>query len=285
LNHTGGRTRSGRAHARVFGQDPLVETEPPSPSPRPAVPARANSYPSRNTQREVENVSNRMTRSSGVNGIGVSRGRPRPPPTAPEPEAGPSSATASRSGTGTESSSSSPQETTTSQSKLPCFVVNGNYRELDDDGDTDSVVMGRTRLTILGDASNGLHRRTASASRESLTMGRDDAGESAYLSSSSAAATRELQASVHSALSGSPPGVGAGVGSSSRGTSSEELELVAVRDGRGRSVRRTLKSTLSAAEHYASALFFGRGGSGSGSSSSSLARRDKSGGVSGIRRT
>lgn len=298
--NTGSRSRTSRAQVRghVFGQDPLIETEPPSPSPRSPTSPRPNSYPARNSQRESENVANRMSRTSGVNGTGVSRGRPRAAAVVPsaEAEAGPSSA-ASRSGTGTESSSSSPQEMTTPQSKLPCFVINGNHDALEDDDDADSVLMDRARPDVFfSDASNGAHRRAASASRESVATSwpappeaQDDALDpptiNPYSSSSSAAAaaTRELQASVHSALSGSS--LGAGIGSSSRGTSSEELELVGDRDGRGRSVRRTLKSTLSVAEHYASALFFGRGASGSGSSSSSLVRRDKSAGGGGGRRT
>ncbi|THH07183.1 hypothetical protein EW145_g3563 [Phellinidium pouzarii] len=111
------------------------------------------------------------------------------------------------------------------------------------------------RHSVVMDTSDTSSSRAPS--RESNPMARlthrdhhDPLSPIPYLSSSPT--TRELQESVHSALTGS---------NSSSGIIQED----AMSDSRGRSVRRSLKNTLNVAEHYASALFFGRAGSSSSS--------------------
>lgn len=117
-----------------------------------------------------------------------------------------------------------------------------------------------------------------------------------YLSSSPT--TKELQESVHSAFAnGSGTGHGASLTTTeepSAGLGSSRLSpgvvtpaeasvasgvATAADSSRGRSVRRSWKSTFTAAENYASALFFGRGGAtGSGNVSSASSSSGREGG-------
>ncbi|OCB91198.1 RNI-like protein [Sanghuangporus baumii] len=141
---------------------------------------------------------------------------------------------------------------------------------------------GRDRQSsVLVDTSNSLHRGAASRDFGSLSLARpvptqhhhDPSSPIPYLSSSPT--TRELQESVHSALAGSS-GTSAGAGTSQAGIIQEDS--LADINNRGRSVRRSLKNTLSVAEHYASALFFRNGNNGAGSSSSASSSVRSAGG-------
>lgn len=124
----------------------------------------------------------------------------------------------------------------------------------------------RGRQQVLPDTFHPLYRHGLTSSHETLPWAtrldqHDPSSPIPYISASPT--TRELHESVQAALSGSRPGSSSA--SSSAQLSSEETML----DGRGRSVKRSFRNTLSAAEQYASALFFGRNGSSGASSSTS----------------
>lgn len=116
---------------------------------------------------------------------------------------------------------------------------------------------------------------------------------------SSSPTTRELQESVHNALSGMSSSAGpshshgysalpvpnASLFNSNQVAGSSSHSSLPIQphphythphtpDERGRSMRRSIKNTLNAAEHYASTLFFGRSGS-APSSSTSTGVRDR----------
>ncbi|KAL5487546.1 GRR1 [Sanghuangporus weigelae] len=147
------------------------------------------------------------------------------------------------------------------------------------------TAMGRDRQSnVLVDTSDSLQRGAASRDFGSLSVTHtvpshhreyhhDPSSPIPYLSSSPT--TRELQESVHSALAGSS-GTSAGAGASQAGIIQEDS--LADINNRGRSVRRSLKNTLSVAEHYASALFFRNGNNGAGSSSSASSSVPSAGG-------
>ncbi|KAH9951738.1 hypothetical protein B0H21DRAFT_717258 [Amylocystis lapponica] len=105
---------------------------------------------------------------------------------------------------------------------------------------------GHDGRAILMDSSNSFQHGTGRPEFPA-TVWSPEQQEAASRSLSSSPTTRELQESVHSALGGPSIFI-------------EGREV----DGRGRSVKRSLRSTLTAAEQYASSFFFGGRGSGSG---------------------
>ncbi|EJD01637.1 RNI-like protein [Fomitiporia mediterranea MF3/22] len=125
----------------------------------------------------------------------------------------------------------------------------------------------RYRPSVLADTSNTPHR--GGSSRDSASLVRpipnhnhrehhDPSSPIPYLSSSPT--TRELQESVHSALSGSNAPSSSASSTAAAGMIQEDAAVHTDSRGRSTSVRRSLKNTLSAAEHYASALFFRNAG-------------------------
>ncbi|KAH8118777.1 RNI-like protein [Phellopilus nigrolimitatus] len=285
---------SNRLHG--FGQSLIVE--PPSPSPQTTYNSRPVSFPSptyvRSSSNASDAASNRSAHSSGTNNTNTSasngagffrsyiaggrsasdaastaRGGVYTPDLVyaeighgrgGEGVAGPGPNTMLRAAWRSESSSSSPQDEIM-HPKSEFLSLNGSDTALH------GGVSGGRRHTVLVDTSNTSHlpavERESDSSAPFIHDEHDPSSPIPYLSSSPT--TKELQESVHTALAGS---------SSSSGIISED----ALADNRGRSVRRSLKNTLNAAEQYASALFFGRNGS---TSSTSATARPRASNVNG----
>ncbi|KAI5117872.1 hypothetical protein M0805_006574 [Coniferiporia weirii] len=275
---------------RGFGQDPIVEPSSPSPQLTPYASRHDAFYTPtfiRSSSHVSDAASNRSAHSSGTNNTNTSTSNGatffhlnRQSSSDPTPAvrrgiytpdlvfaelghgngtsvAGPGPNTLQRATWCSGSSSSSPRGEI---ARPKSDYLGTNYSD-----PALHASSAREPPAILTDTPNSSYCRGSSHeidSAEPLTHHNhhDPLSPIPYLSSSST--DRELQESVHSALSGS---------NSSLGIIPEDSAA----DSRGRSVRRSLKNTLNVAEHYASALFFGRAGS------SSSSARERTGNLNG----
>lgn len=273
-------SRNGHARSRTFGQEVIIE--PPSPSPQLSSYHYGSVSHIRSRSRASDGASNRSAQSSGTNNTngsgtngvtfyrsytgrveaaaGQTSNGGMQTPDLIYAEIGHGRGRNSVAGPGpntmlwrSESSSSSPHEEVLRRKSAHIAMnepdsifqnLNDRRHSFDHEG-------------MRPDASSSMavFRRTPSLERLSWSSQREHHDPSSpipYLSSSPT--TRELQESVHSALTNSGP-------------SSTVVTEDMLTDSRGRSMRRSLKSTFNAAEHYASALFFNRTRSASSSSS------------------
>lgn len=269
-----------RFQTRVFGQEPIIEQSSPPPGPRSQSPSQA--YSRSNASDVASNRSSGTNNSNGAGffrtytdapvlarngactpdlvfaeiGHGIGRGR--------EGVAGPGPSTVTMMQNARRfdyQGAAGGHETLRPRPPFPYPALDAGVMPMSQER-RNTYPYDRDRDHALTDASNSYHRAPLHESPAAVWPHQEPSTTPIpYLSSSPT--TRELQESVHSAFAGS------GTGSRPDSGVYEGDEQVQY-DARGRSVKRSLRNTLSAAEQYASAFFFGGRGASSSSMSASM---------------